>query len=159
MTTFAKQSSTTTKVKITKNKKTILSGRINLQTRLWDISMNHSTIGGKYDLINIEPKDDSMNKNEQTVHSLHNVYQLTNTSLVINYLHAACFYPVKSTWLQAIKKFFFCVMAIFNVRRSTKIPPPLNNNKLWTYEAISDKFKSHKVRGKYGTTPKHVRLF
>ena len=55
---------------------------------------------------------------------LHSVFHLSSTSSVILYLHAAAFFPVKSTRLKAIKDNFFSSWSVLSYAAvNTYLPP------------------------------------
>jgi hypothetical protein len=64
--------------------KSILKGKIYVNTGLWRINLRHE-------------------KPQQTVSVTNNVYELLNTGFLVNYLYKAMFSPTKSDLLQAVK--------------------------------------------------------
>lgn len=71
----------------------ILKGSRNFITKVWEVKFMST--------------DTKASVESYFVPSINNVYRLSTTSSVITYLHAAAFFPAKSTWLQAIKNDFF----------------------------------------------------
>ena len=51
--------------------------------------------------------------------AVHNVYELKTVPEKIRYFHVCAGFPTKHTWMKAIKKGFFCIMARSN-RKSSK---------------------------------------
>jgi hypothetical protein len=55
-----------------------------------------------------------VNLNQKMKHDIaqcNHAHDKNNQKDLINYLHAACFSPVKSTWIRAIKNGFFLILA------------------------------------------------
>ena len=77
---------TKTKVTVTKNGKTIIQGSRDKSTKLWILPTKLEGI----------PEERA-----------YNVYETTNATERVQYLHAAAGYPVPSTWVKAIKKGFY----------------------------------------------------
>ena len=71
----------------------ILTGSRNFITKMWEVKF-----------ISTDTKASVV---PSCLPSINNVYLMSTTSSLITYLHAAAFFPAKSTWLQAIKNNFF----------------------------------------------------
>ena len=84
-------------VKITKNGKVVLQGHRNPVNNLWEIILGRT----KQDPKPTSPPRLHINNID---YSLCNVFRMSSIANIINYLHGACFYPVKSTWLAAIER-------------------------------------------------------
>ena len=72
------------KISITKHNNQIATGPRNHQTGLWDLHFTHANIN-----------------------KANHITPTKNMQDMIQYLHASCFFPVKSTWLDVIGKGFF----------------------------------------------------
>jgi hypothetical protein len=72
-------------LRITKDRKFVVLGSHNPNSRLWRV--------------NLKEEVQQIQKSE-----CNHAYDTSNQKELINYLHAACFSPVKSTWIAAIKK-------------------------------------------------------
>ena len=71
---------------------TILKGCCNHTNQLWEVDLK--TLQSPHPFTNY----DTM---------LNNVFRVSSKPSISAYLHAACGYPMRSTWLKAIKKVFF----------------------------------------------------
>ena len=119
-------------VTITLNDTTILKGHRNHFNQLWEVNL---------DTIHSTPIN-TTHENKNNV--LNNIYRLSSKPSIITYLHAACGYPVKSTWLQAIKKGFFPLMALSNLRTCQQTSIQLNHNLKSSSTSNSKKPTKHK---------------
>jgi hypothetical protein len=72
------------KEEVTKDEKCVMSGLHHTQSRLWKVNLNKS--------MKLARNAECSRAHDNSIHKE-----------LINYLHAACFSPVKSTWIQAIK--------------------------------------------------------
>ena len=94
------------------NNKLILTGPRNKANKMWEVTFNNTldpiipSSASNIPSANHITTIPSSAINTTTNHLLNNMYRLTTTSSVILYLHAVAFFPVKSTWLKAIKKNF-----------------------------------------------------
>ena len=72
--------------------KVIMTGHRNHSNKLWEVDLETTS-----------------NKNITDIqeNSINNVFKISSLKSTIKYLHAACFYPAKSTWIKAIQANFF----------------------------------------------------
>ena len=70
-----------------------MTGHINHHNKLWEV--------------NLEQTSNTSIKTTNILPSMNNVFKISSIQSTIKYLHAACFYPAKSTWIKAIKAGFF----------------------------------------------------
>ena len=81
------------KVKVTKNGKVLLTRVRNLHNHLWEFKLTQTT--------------QKLNHLPAPPPQINNVYTLSTKSSIINFLHGACGFPAKSSWIHAVKKNFF----------------------------------------------------
>ena len=74
-------------VSITRHNDEVLRGNRNLHTGLWDIDL---------------PPTIPPSHSPSAVHAMHNVSEHSTQRDLVTFLHAACFSPVPSTWIDAI---------------------------------------------------------
>ena len=94
------------------NNELILTGPRNKENKMWEVTFKDTLHPNMPSYVSLHPNMPSSvckivtntTSNTHTNQLLNNVYRLTTTSSVILYLHAVAFFPVKSTWLKAIKK-------------------------------------------------------
>ena len=77
-------------VQIKLNEKVIMTGNRNHNNKLWEVNL-----------------DKTSNAQSPEPNQLNNVFKISSIQSSINYLHAACFYPTKTTWIKAINAGFF----------------------------------------------------
>lgn len=105
------------------NNKLILTGPRNKVNKIWEVTFN-----GNFDTItdpsNAINTPSAKNITTHTMeHLLNNMYRLTMTSSVILYLHTVAFFPVKSTWLKAIKNNFYTTWPFLTYKAVNKYLP------------------------------------
>ena len=93
-------------LKITYQNKIIVTGDRNFHTGMWEVTLPQSpdTLTGNQKIPLLPPPNPPCAKQQPNIHS---VFRLSTTSSAILYLHAAALFPVKTTWLRAIKNNFF----------------------------------------------------
>ena len=90
-------------VLIQKDKQTILHGPRDFRTGLWRIPLTN------------QPTKPSSTPSQTTQkQQLNSAYDCTTIAALIKFLHATAFSPVKSTWLQAIQRGVFSILARLN---------------------------------------------
>ena len=67
------------------------------------------------------------NKSKKFLQEANSVYALPTTEEEIRWMHAVCVYPVKSTWIKAIKEGNFTGWPILNKRNVSKHYPETTN--------------------------------
>jgi hypothetical protein len=81
-------------VTVSKNEKNVMYGSRDPKSRLWRVNLKH--------------------KFEPEIVQCNHAHDNNNQKDLINYLHAACFSPVKSTWIKAIKNGNFSTWPALN---------------------------------------------
>jgi hypothetical protein len=99
--------------------KSILKGRIYLNTCLWCINLRHE-------------------KPQLAVSVAHNVYELRNTGSLVNYLHKAMFKPTKSALLQAIKNCHIITWPGLNEKSISALLQAIKNGHLITWQGLNE---------------------
>ena len=104
-------------IKIIKDGKTLLTGYRNFVNNLWEI-----TLGS-------QKTPPPQLPNTKHNYSLYNVFKMSGLSSIINYLHGACFFPVKSTWLAAILRGAFTTWPYitYNAVQKYLLPSPITS--------------------------------
>ena len=82
------------------------------------------------------------------LHKANNVYDLTSTEQAIKWIHAVCGFPVKSTWLKAIKAGNYIGWPLLNEKIVTKYYPE-------TFETL----KGHLNQTRKNVRSTHLALF
>jgi hypothetical protein len=78
-------------VTVSRNEKNVMYGSQDPKSGLWRVNLKQKV---KPEIVQCNCARDNNNQKD-----------------LINYLHAACFIPVKSTWIKAIKKWKFLILA------------------------------------------------
>ena len=84
-------------VVITKNHKIIMKGKRNLRNNMYGINLHNLSFDNNI----------YQSQLKETNNHAGNLYHLTKTKEVVQYLHCCCFSPATSTWCDAIDKGFF----------------------------------------------------
>ena len=63
---------------------------------------------------------------KRKLHQVHSVYDLPSKEESINCMHAVCGYPVKSTWINAIKKVNYVGWMMLTERNVARYYPETN---------------------------------
>ena len=114
------------------NNELILTGPRNKENKMWEVTFKDTLHPNMPSSVSLHPNMPSSvcniitntTSNTHTNQLLNNVYRLTTTSSVIMYLHAVAFFPVKSTWLKAIKKNFYATWPFLTYDAVNKYLPP-----------------------------------
>jgi hypothetical protein len=117
-------------VTVTKNKECVMRGSQDPKSRLWRVDLKQ-----KFEKHEIQCNHAHDNNNQKDL---------------INYLHAACFSPVISTWIMAIKNGNFLSWPGLTEHAVEKTPVKIYCNHKRTFEPTTAKCKNH-------TNKKHKR--
>ena len=104
-------------VKINLHEVNIMTGYRNHHNKLWEIDLD-DTSNRKMKTSQIIPSA------KNTLPSMNNVFKISSLESTVKYLHAACFYPAKSTWIKAIKAGFFTTWPKLTVEAVQKFLAP-----------------------------------
>ena len=95
----------------------------NTDTIVLDHPLGHASLNSMYEVTNMTNTRQHIASISLLAHRreyLHNVYELPSIEPTIRYLHAAAGYPVKATWLKAIRNGNFSTWPLINVKNVAK---------------------------------------
>ena len=123
-------------VEVTKNGKLVMKGKRNFKNGMYEVNIQNIMLDNNY-INSVQNK---------TTPQINNLYHLTKTKEVIQYLHRCCFAPKTSTWCDAIDNGFFQSWPHLTSKLVRKYLPPSEATVKGHQHRIQQNLRSTKPR-------------